>query len=279
MEYRKIGTADVPVMGIGTWKMGGIWEKDKEHDREEIDAIRSGLRLGMTHIDTAEIYGDGHAEQLVGKAIGGYPRKNLFITTKVWTDNLGYEKVISSAKKSLQRLGMNYVDLYLIHGPNPKIPIKETMEAMDFLVKKRMTRFIGVSNFSVKQLQKAQQFANSKIAANQIEYNLLVRNKGKLTDGMESEIIPYCQQKGITVIAWRPLGEGRIARHGIRLLDELSRKYGKTQAQIALNWLISKEGIITIPKAVKPEHQRENLGSLGWRLDKEDERMLDDLKS
>jgi diketogulonate reductase-like aldo/keto reductase len=279
MEFKKLAGVDIPVLGMGTWGMGGSWEKDTEHDREEIAALKAGLKLGMTHIDTAERYGQGHAEELVGKAINGFPRKGIFITTKVWTDNLAHDDLISSAKKSLKRLGTNYVDLYLIHGPNPQIPIKETVEAMDYLVKKRMTRFIGVSNFFVKQLREAQNFAQNRIVANQIEYNLLVRNKGIHTDNMESEIIPYCQENGIMVIAWRPLGKGNIARHGIRLLDELSRKYGKTQAQIALNWLISKEGIITIPKATSTEHQKENLGALGWSLRPEDAQKLDGLKN
>ena len=279
MEYKKICGIDIPVLGIGTWGMGGTWEKETDHDKEEIASIKTGIKLGMTHIDTAEMYGQGHAEELVGKAINGFPRKNLFITTKVWVDNLGYENLISSAKRSLKRLGTPYVDLYLLHGPNPKIPIKETMEGLDWLVKKRMTRLIGVSNFSMEQMKEAQEFAENRIAANQIEYNLLVRNSGKLTDSMESEIIPYCQQNGVMVIAWRPLGQGSIARHGIRLLDELSRKYKKTQAQIALNWLISKPGIVTIPKASSTEHMKENLGAMGWKLEEADMRKLDGLKA
>jgi diketogulonate reductase-like aldo/keto reductase len=280
MEFKRLysGT-EMPVLGIGTWGMGGNWERDTDHDKENISAIRAGLKLGMTHIDTAEMCGAGHAEELVGKAIAGFPRKNLFITTKAWVDNLSHDNLISSAKKSLHRLGTSYVDLYLLHGPNPDIPIKETMEALDWLVRKRLTRFIGVSNFSVEQMREAQSFAQSRIAASQIEYNLLVRNSGKLTDNMESEIIPYCRKNGIMVIAWRPLGKGSIARHGIRILDEFSRKYGKTQAQIALNWLISKEGVITIPKATNTEHMKENLGAIGWALEKEDMLKLDRLKS
>ena len=280
VEFKKLYSGvDIPVLGMGTWGMGGSWTKETDHDREEIAALKAGIKLGLTHIDTAEMYGQGHTEELVGKAINGFPRKGLFITTKVWMDNLAHDDLISSAKRSLKKLGTPYVDLYLLHGPNQNIPIKETMEAMDYLVKKRMTRFIGVSNFSVNQLRLAQSLARFRIAVNQIEYNLLVRDKGNVTDRMESQIIPYCQANGIMVVAWRPLGKGSIARHGIKALDELAQKYKKTQAQIALNWLISKPGIVTIPKASSMEHMRENLGAMGWTLEKEDMRKLDGLKS
>ena len=280
VEFKKLYSGvDIPVLGMGTWGMGGSWTKETDHDREEIAALKAGIKLGLTHIDTAEMYGQGHTEELVGKAINGFPRKGLFITTKVWMDNLAHDDLISSAKRSLKKLGTPYVDLYLLHGPNQNIPIKETMEAMDYLVKKRMTRFIGVSNFSVNQLRLAQSLARFRIAVNQIEYNLLVRDKGNVTDRMESEIIPYCRENGIMVVAWRPLGKGNIARHGIKALDELAQKYKKTQAQIALNWLISKPGIVTIPKASSMEHMRENLGAMGWTLEKEDMRKLDGLKS
>ncbi|MEA2089409.1 MAG: aldo/keto reductase [Thermoproteota archaeon] len=276
MEFKELSDGvKIPVLGVGTWKMGGGLRADRTHDKECVLAVRTAIRLGMTHIDTAELYGEGHAEELVGEAIQGFRREQLFITTKVKAENLLYNDVISAIKRSVKRLRTSYVDLYLIHAPNPEIPIKETMKAMDYLVENKLTRFIGVSNFSVEQIKEAQKYARNKIVANQIEYNLLTRNRGQFTNGMESKIVPYCQKNGITVIAYRPLAKGELAKLGIKLLDELAEKYGKTQVQIALNWLISKPNIVTIPKAVKIEHIKENLGAIGWRLSEEDMRRLD----
>jgi len=189
--------------------------------------------------------------------------------------NLRYKDVIAAAKRSLKRLRIRFVDLYLIHTPNSAIPIEETMRAMDYLVDNGLTRFIGVSNFSVKQIQEAQQNSKNKIVANQMEYNLLVRNEGMHTQDMQSKIIPYCQKNRIIVISYRPLAKGELAKPGIELLDELAEKYGKTQAQMALNWLISKPSIIAIPKAAKIEHVKENVGAVGWRLSAEDMHRLD----
>jgi diketogulonate reductase-like aldo/keto reductase len=149
------------------------------------------------------------------------------------------------------------------------------MQAMGFLIDNNLTRFIGVSNFSVEQIEDAQDCSENRIVANQIEYNLLTRNKGKFTSNMESEMIPYCQKKGILPIAFSPLAEGKLAQPGMKILDEMATKYGKTQAQIALNWLITKPNIVTIPKAVRIERIKEDLDAIGWRLSKEDMYKLD----
>lgn len=280
MEFKELTDGvKIPVLGLGTWTIGGKKRADRTHDEECIHAIRTAIELGITHIDTAKFYANGHAEELVGEAIQEFKREYLFITTKVDSitqpENLRYDNLISEAEKSLKRLRTSYVDLYLIHMPRSKIPIEETMSAMDYLAENKLTRFIGVSNFSVEQLREAQKHAENRIVADQIEYNLLVRNCGSDTKNVESEIIPYCRENGVLVIAHRPLAEGRLTRIGIRLLDELAEKYRKTQAQIALNWLISKPNLTTIPKSVNIVHIKENLGALGWRLDKEDMRRLD----
>lgn len=276
MHFKElINGVKISVLGIGTWKMGGGLTVDTAHDKECILAIKTAVRLEMTHIDTAELYGNGHAEELVGEAIQEFEREELFIATKVKQENLRYDDLISAAKRSLKRLRTSYIDLYLIHGPNPYIPIEETMKAMDYLVENKLTRFIGVSNFSVEQIEEAQKHAKNKIVANQIEYNLLTRNQGQFTNSMESKIIPYCQKNDVMIIAYRPIAKGELAKPGIKLLDELAEKYGKTQAQIAINWLSSKPNIVTIPKAVKVEHIKENLGAIGWRLSEEDMRRLD----
>lgn len=276
MEFKEFASGlSIPVMGIGTWKMGGGITTDRSHDEEAILAIKTAIRLGITHIDTAELYGDGHTEELVGEAKREFDRKSLFITTKVKWSNLRYENVISAVEGSLRRLQTNYIDLYLVHTPVRGIPIAETMKGMDYVAKNKLARFIGVSNFSVKQMKEAQDYAKNKVVANQIEYNLSVRNVGQHTKDMESEIIPYCQKNSIAVIAYRPLANGELAKPGIRLLDELAEKYGKTQAQIAINWLVAKPNVVAIPKAVKIEHIKENSGAIGWKLSGKDMERLD----
>ncbi len=273
MEYITINNnVQFPLLGIGTWKIGGRLERSSAHDKEEIEAIKNAIQLGMIHIDTAELYGNGHAEELVAAAIklSKIARKKLFITSKVMSQHLHHNDVISACKKSLDRLQTDYIDLYLIHFPNQDISIIETMHAMDELVDQNLVRFIGVSNFSVADLKEAQKFSKHKIVANQIEYSLIARDAGLYTKNMESEIIPYCQQHGVLVISWRTLAYGLLAKHGrFPVLDQIAEKYKKTHGQIALNWCISKN-IAVIPKATSLAHIEENLGALGWRLSEKD---------
>jgi len=276
LEFKTFGSGlRIPIVGLGTWGIGGGMTANRSHDKEAISVMRAAIRLGVTHIDTAELYGDGHAEELVGEAIREFDRKTLFITTKVKSSNLRYEDVMKAAKRSLKRLMTEYVDLYLVHAPNESLPVGDTMRAMDDLADSKMTRFVGVSNFSVEQMQKAQQASRHRIVANQIEYNLLTRNSGMYNTDMETRIIPYCQKEGVAVVAYRPLAKGELAKLGFALLDELAEKYGKTQAQIAINWLITKSNIVTIPKTMRIERVKENLAAVGWKLSAEDSCRLD----
>ena len=279
MEYKVIGNVKIPVLGLGTWLIGGDTTPDYSEDEQAIQAIKSAIDLGYDHIDTAEYYGNGHCEELVGKAIKDIDRQSLFITSKVWTTNLNYNDVISSAKRSLQRMGTDYIDLYLIHSPSSTIPIKKTMSAFDYLVDNKMVKYIGVSNFKASQLKEAQKYAKHKIVANQIEYSLLTRNIGKYSGNrdMESKTIPYCQENDIIIMAERPIERGLILKSH-PLLDSLEKKYKKTKAQIAMNWLISKKNVVTIPKSTNLNHLKENLGSIGWQMDKSDIELLDEIK-
>lgn len=279
MEFKTLRNVSIPAMGIGTW--GGLWggpERepiDPEKDKVCIQAIKSAIELGITHIDTAELYGGGHAEELIGQAIAGVKRAKLFITSKVSGTHLDYDSVISAAQGSLERLGIDYLDLYLVHWPDPTVPASETMAAMCDLVDKGLVKNIGVSNYSLAQMTEAQRivsFWDSRyiLIANQVEYNLAIRDEGRHSKGVESEVLPYCQAKDIFVIAYKPLARGYLARPGIKPLDEIAEKYGKTQAQIALNWLLSKKNVVTIPKTTNIEHMKENLGAIGWEMKKED---------
>ena len=279
MEYKNI-TADIkiPVLGIGTWKMGGDLIPDYSHGQKDITVLKQAIKLGLSHIDTAEKYSAGHIEELVGQAIKDFDRQKLFITTKVAKENLSYDGVIRSMASSLKKLDTSYVDLYLIHSASPHLPISETMRAMDYLVATGQTKLIGVSNFSVAQLQSAQKFTKNKIVANQIEYNLITRNDGENNKNVESDIIPYCQKNNILIIAYRPLAKGKLLSNSYPLLDELAKKYHKSKTQISLNWLISKKGIVAIPKTSNLEHLVDIAGSVAWSMDKEDTKKLDNLQ-
>ncbi len=280
MKYKTlIDDVKIPVLGLGTWLIGGDLEPDYSDDANAISAIKKAIELGYSHLDTAEMYGNGHCEELIGEAIRGFDRKQLFITSKVRESKLKYNDVIKSAKESLERLQTDYIDLYLIHSPSPGIPIEETMEAFDYLVDQNMVKYIGVSNFQVDQLIEAQKHTKNKIVANQIEYSLLTRNKGKYSGNKDMEIktIPYCQENDIIIMAERPIERGLIL-NSHPLLDKLEIKYNKTKAQIAINWLISKRKVITIPKSTSINHLKENLGAIGWKLEKEDIELLDKIK-
>lgn len=273
---KKAGDFELPVLGFGTWNMGGGYFRTPFHnDSRDISAIRVAIEAGITHIDTAEMYAGGHAEELVGQVIKVFDRERLFITTKVWWTNLAYDDLIRAARGSLDRLGVEKIDLYLIHGPNPDIEISETMRAMDYLVDNELARFIGVSNFDKEKLAEAQAASKHKIVNNQIHYNLTARDYEK------NGTLEFCKDNDILVTAYRPLGFGRAMTGGlsadeVEVLKGLSEKYDKTPAQVALNWLTNEPNVVTIFKSTNPSHIHENLGALGWQLEEQDQKMLKD---
>lgn len=222
----------------------------------KIRALKAGLDGGITLIDSAEAY---YSEPFVAKAIRGRAREQLFIATKVWLTNLHRESLIKALEASLRSLELSYVDLYQIHFPNSSIPIQETMGAMEEMVDQGKTRFIGVSNFSLAQTMEANAaLSKQEIASVQINYSLVHRK-------VEKDILPYCQQNRIAVLAYYPLGHGTLARPSPKL-DQICRRNSKTPAQVALNWLASKPGVFPIPRASRPEHVIEDVGASGWRL-------------
>ena len=213
MKNKKLSNGiKIPAIAIGTCLMGGndYGPPDYSHDDEYINIIKEAIKLGFNHIDTAEMYGGGHTEELIGKAIKGFNRKKLFITTKVSPENLKYDNLIQSAKNSLKRLGTDYIDLYLIHRPNPEIPIKETMEAMNYLVNNKVVKSIGVSFFNITELKEAQKHSKYPIVANQLKFSLY-----KASD---IKTIKYCQDKGIIVMAYKVFGRGKLTTHKISFL-------------------------------------------------------------
>jgi diketogulonate reductase-like aldo/keto reductase len=249
MKYKEIAPGEeIPVLGLGTWGMGGRQIEDHTWDEENIQAIRMVVELGMTHIDTAEYYGAGHAEELVGEAIESFDRDELFITTKVWRTNLRYNDVIQSMKSSLKRLRLDYVDLYLQHWPNPRIPLEETMKALEYCAEEGYTRYIGVSNFSEELMREAQGYLEEHmLVANQVEYSLNDQ-KPKMI------LLPYIQSHNKLLVAYTPLAKGKLDKPGYEVLDEMAEKYKKSPTQIALNWLIRQENVVAIPKSSNPVH-------------------------
>ena len=256
-----------PHLGMGTWGMGGKFERDDSTRDASLQVLRLGLSLGLQIIDTAEIYGEGLTEEIVGEVIQGHPRENVFIISKVWKTNLHYDDVLRAAEKTLERLKTSYLDLYLIHWPNREIPIQETMRAMEKLQKDGLVKAIGVSNFSLSQMREAEKtLTSAKLAANQIEYSVLHQEAQK-------EIIPYCLTHDIRIIAYRPLAKGRVADAQLPKLRAVAHKYNKTVAQVALSWLLS-QNVIAIPATLNTTHMRENVGALDFTLSAEDIRLL-----
>lgn len=255
----------MPVFGLGTWQMGGMFDKNPSNDDErDIFAIRRAMDAGVTHIDTAEIYAAGRSEELVGRAIEGYERKKLFIASKVHRTHCSYSSLIGSCKASLKRLGTEYLDLYMIHSFGEGVVLPETMRAMDFLVREGLIRNIGVSNFTKERLAEAQSLTGNKIAANQVHYNLIFREPER------TGLLRFCQDNDVMLVAWRPVQKGALSSPGTPLLDRMCRRYGKTPSQVAINWLISQRNVVTLAKTSSEAHLKENLGSLGWSLSAED---------
>ena len=266
IETKKLNNGfELPVFGFGTWSMGGRDVLDPANDdAADIKAIKTAIELGITHIDTAEWYSEGHAEEIVSKAIRGFDRSKLIITTKVTPMHLHYDDLVNSAQQSLKRLKTEYIDVYLIHNPNPYIDIKESMEALDFLLEKKIIRFIGLSNFSVELFRKAQLCTSNIISCNHLHYNL--KHRGPLNDGS----VKYAQDNDIMVVAWRPLQKGLFSKEKTQIVQDISLKYGKTANQVAINWLISQKNVVTISKSRNIAHLNENLGALGWKMENTD---------
>jgi diketogulonate reductase-like aldo/keto reductase len=257
---------ELSTIGQGTWDI----PESGVRRTEAIAALRRGVELGMTHIDTAEMYGAGRAEEIVGEALAGLARDSVFVTTKVLPSNARYEGVLAACERSLQRLRMEYVDLYLLHWPSSH-PLEETMRAFDRLVASGKARHVGVSNFDVDGVRAAQQMLEAPLAADQVLYHLRER-------GIEAALVPYCTSNEIAVVGYTPFGRGRFVRSGSKeadLLAAIASGYGKTVRQLILNFLTRIPGTFTIPKASRIEHVEENAGAMGWRLDPKDAGAID----
>ncbi len=258
MEYKRLGKTreKISAIGIGTWKMG-------VEPKREAEAIRAAVERGVNLVDTAEMYGTEH---IVREALDGYD--NVFVATKVSPSHFRHDDLIRACNASLERLGVREIDLYQLHWPNNSIPIKETMQAMEELVKQGKIRHIGVSNFSLSELKEAQAALKSnEIVSEQVEYSILVREP-------EHGLLDYCKKERITLIAYSPLARGAIFEKKYNALqmrlEGIGSKYKKSASQVALNWLIRKEPVVAIPKAGNVEHAIENAEAASFRLSEQD---------
>jgi 2,5-diketo-D-gluconate reductase B len=242
----------IPKLGFGTWRLSG---------RECSDGVADALAAGYRHVDTARMYGN---EGDVGRGLrsSAVDRSEVWLTTKVWPDDLAPDRVRASLERSLRALGTDYVDLYLIHWPNPRIPLAATLEAMTRLRDEGRTREIGVSNFTSAQFREALDLG--PVLVNQVEYHVYLD---------QSAVLEVCRERDVELTAYRPLGKGDVLDDPT--IREIAAAHRATPAQVALAWLIGQERVSAVPKASSPERLRENLGALGVELSADERAAID----
>jgi diketogulonate reductase-like aldo/keto reductase len=252
---------EIPILGQGTWRMG---EKASQK-QSEIDALRLGIDLGLTVIDTAEMYGDGGAEKIVAEAIA--PRRTeVYLVSKFYPSNASYKGLIAACDRSLSRLKTDYLDLYLLHWRG-SVPLSETLLGLQHLKQTGKILDYGVSNFDTDDLQEAESLPGGKeIVVNQVLYNLLRR-------GIEWDLLPWCKKRQLAIMAYSPV-EQKAFIDDSRLQD-IARQHNATPTQIALSWLLHQDNVLSIPKATNPAHVRENCAALDIQLTETELRNLD----
>lgn len=263
----------LPELGLGTWLMGGERAPDAQADRaREVAAIRAALDYGFRHIDTAEMYAAGVAETIVAEAMAAFPRAEITLASKVMAHNIGHDNLLRSLDASLERLRTDHIDLYYIHAPNDEVPPAETARALNKAYADKRIRAIGVSNYLPARMDALQAHLDAPIVANQVHLNLIYR--GPMAAGM----MEHAQRHDYFVVAWRPVrfADRRLdpaqthknawERGAYPLLDEMADKYGKTNVQTALKWVLSLPNTVTLVKSSQPKHIEELLGGCGWQF-------------
>ncbi|MEY4548271.1 MAG: hypothetical protein RL685_4466 [Pseudomonadota bacterium] len=253
---------EVPRIGQGTWHL----ESDAANGA--VAALQRGLELGLTHIDTAELYGSGRAEELVGKAIAGR-REQVYLVSKVMPSNASRQGTVKACERSLKALSTDHLDCYLLHWPGSH-PLEDTIETFELLREQGKLLSWGVSNFDEEELQSALDIAGpGKIACNQVLYNLEER-------GIEHAVLPFCERHDIAVVGYTPFGtRGLPSGKGGQLLAEIATRHGATLRQVILAFLTRRSSLFAIPKSSQVQHTEENAGALPLALSADDERTLD----
>lgn len=268
MKYETIDGIHLPKIGFGTWRIGGNSYAKPSEDARSLSALRSALDLGYTHFDTAEMYAGGHSEELIGQVVrdSGIPRGNLFITSKVSPEHLGYEQVLRSCEASLRRLAMEYIDLYLIHWPSAGMKLPDAFRALNQLVREGKVRHLGVSNFDLKLLKQAHSLSETPLLTNQVPYSLSDRSYAR------NGVLEYCRQNRILLTAYSPLDKGHL--HSNKTIQSLAKTHSITPYQVALAWLILQPCVITIPMSFEKDHQKENLEAADVLLTADEMKLL-----
>lgn len=252
---------NIPALGIGTWNMG----ESHAEEAQEVASIRKAVELGMTVVDTAEMYADGRSEEIVGKAIADM-RDEVFLVSKVYPFNASATGTIEACERSLKRLGVDYLDLYLLHWRGSH-PLEETVASFEKLKQSGKIRDWGVSNFDTDDMEELFEVEDGRnCAVNQVLYNLSRR-------GVEYDLLPWCQKKGVPLMAYSPIEQGRILNN--HELIRIAKAYQATPAQVALAFLLEREGVLAIPKSAKPERVEENRGVTDLDISDEDWASLD----
>lgn len=246
----------IPALGFGTWKLAGT---------DCVRAVTTALETGYRHIDTAQIYDN---ESDVGTALqgAGIPREDIFLTTKIWMDNVREGDLQKSAEASLKKLQIDYVDLLLLHWPVHDVPMKEQLAALRTVQKSGQAKLIGVSNYTVAQMREAIEDLGAPIVANQVEYHPFISQKS---------VLDYARRNGLVLTAYSPLARGRVSE--VPLLQDLARQYGKNPGQITLRWLIQQDHVAAIPKAATEQHIRDNFNIFDFTLSDAEMKAISDL--
>lgn len=268
LKYKNLGNTSIKIPSIGLGTGTGFSNIDNKRDHHLIYILQKTLDLGISFIDTAEVYFNGHAEKLIGKAFKKN-REKVFIATKFSPEHCGYSAVLKAAEGSLTRLQTDYIDLYQIHWPNPLVPIEETLQALEKLNKDGKIKYIGVSNFSLRQLKDIQKVTKLPIVSLQTEYNLLERS-------VEHDTLAYCEKNKITIIAYTPLNSGNTLKteQYLGIFSRLSKKYNRATSQIILNFLTSHPTVIAIPSTTSLLHLEENAMSMEFALERKDIQLI-----
>lgn len=241
--------AEIPVLGIGTWQLRGAQARE---------VVAEGLRLGYTHVDTARMYGN-EAEVGAGIRASGVDRDAVFLTTKIWPDDFGRDDLRRAAEDSLRTLGLDHVDLMLLHWPAPDVPLAETMDALSDVVEDGLARFAGVSNFTIDLIEQAEAAARVPLVCNQVEFHPFLDQR---------TLQGWMAERDMALVAYAPLGKGKAADNAV--LERIGANHGASAAQVALAWELSHPNVAAIPKSARPERLEQNLRALEIRLTDEE---------
>lgn len=256
MKYISFNGTRVPALGFGTYGLRGS---------QCAGAVKDAIDVGYRHIDTAVMYGN-EKETGEGIAASGISRSELFVTTKLWPDSLDPSSVRNTMEQSLKKLNTDYLDLLLIHWPNPSIPLEDTLGAMDTLRGEGKVRYLGVSNFNIAWMEKVR-MTGIPVVTNQVEYHVLLS---------QEKLLNYLRSHDLFLTAYSPLAKGRLVDHDV--LEDIGRKHGKTATQVALRWLIQQDAVAAVPKASSGEKRRDNFAIFNFQLDSDDLHRIDRLE-